>query len=220
MGIRKHPELDTPPDSLDWEAWCGPGGKTPYNSQIHPWNWRWVDNFGGGQLLDWVGHHVDIALWTLGLDKTGPTEVEGTGKKGDHDFFDTYVEYAYKGSFSDGRVFEVSSNHFGTKFTGENGWIQVNRGKLQASDREMLRNLPEDFESKIPSHQQDFINCVRSRELPTSDAEGSHRAASFGQLAIAAIDSGKKLKWDPAKEQVIGDVELAKHPRLGSRVRA
>lgn len=217
MSVRQLPEHDTPPDTLDWKSWCGPGGEFPYDSQIHPWNWRWLHHFGGGQLLDWVGHHVDIALWSLGLDRTGPVKVEGTGKRGDHKLFDTYVEYDYQGTFADGRVIEVSSRFMGTKFTGENGWLHADRGSLKASDRELLRNLPEDFVLKIPSHQQNFIDCVRSRETPVSDAEGSHRAASFGQLALAAIDTGRPLEWDPEKEAVIGDDEQAKHPRLGSR---
>lgn len=217
--IKKHKQLDEAPAHFDWPAYCGPAGRdTPYNSQVHPWNWRWTNQFGGGQLLDWVGHHVDIAMWTLGLDGTGPVEIEGKGKNGDHDFFDTYVEYDYSGVFDNGIKLTVSSSFEGTRFTGEKGWIYANRGKLEASDREMLRNLPKDFESKVPSHQQDFINCMRSREQPQSHAEGAHRAASFGQLAIVAMDTGEKIKWDPKAEKVIGNAKQAAHPRLGSRL--
>ncbi len=185
---------------------------------IHPWNWRWIDEFGGGQLLDWVGHHVDIAMWTLGLDGTGPVKVEGAGKKGEHVLFNTYTEYSYQGTFADGRVIEVRSDFEGTKFTGENGWIHADRGKLEASDRELLRNLPEDFVAKSPSHYQDFIDCVRSRKLTVAPAEAAHRAASFGQLAIVAMDSKQLVKWDPKTEKVLGNAEQAKHPRLGARI--
>lgn len=225
MGIQKHvPEdqiaglIGKPPAHLDWKTWCGPAGEFTYHPMLHPWNWRWHDRFGGGQLLDWVGHHVDIALWTLGLDRTGPVKVEGTGKHGNHAFFNTYIEYNYQGTFADGRVIEVRSDFGGTKFTGENGWIHVDRGKLEASDRELLRNLPADFNTKPPSHYQNFIDCVRARKLPVSDPEGAHRSASFGQLAIVALDSGQPLKWDPAAEKVIDNPEQAKHPRLGARL--
>ncbi|MEM1084509.1 MAG: Gfo/Idh/MocA family oxidoreductase [Verrucomicrobiota bacterium] len=219
MGVKKYPVLEKPPEHFDWSAYCGPAGAdTPYNSQVHPWNWRWTNQFGGGQLLDWVGHHVDIAMWSLGLDETGPFKVEGQGKLGDHDFFDTYVEYDYKGSFPNGVTLEVTSRFRGTKFTGENGWLHADRGKLEASDREMLRNLPEDFVTKVPSHQQDFINCMRSRKQPQSHAEGAHRAASFGMLGIVAMDTGQTVKWDPKAEKVVGNSKQANHPRLGSRV--
>ncbi len=226
MSIQQHVPADQvaaligkPPATLDWAGWCGPVKNFPYHPLLHPWNWRWHDRFGGGQLLDWVGHHVDIALWTLGLDRTGPVKVEGTGKHGDHAFFNTYIEYAYQGTFADGRVIEVRSDFMGTKFTGEKGWIHVDRGVLEASDRELLRNVPADFDTKPPGHHQNFIDCVRSRKLTTvSDPEGSHRSASFGQLALVALDSGQALKWDPVDEKVLDNPEQAKHPRLGSRV--
>lgn len=217
----KWPEMiGKPPAHLDWAGYCGPVKDIPYHPMIHPWNWRWHNSFGGGQLLDWVGHHVDIALWSLGLDRTGPVKVEGSGEFGDHKLFNTYVKYAYKGTFEDGRVIEVGSEIAGgTKITGENGWMHVNRGMLEASDREMLRNVPADFDTKPPGHAEDFINCIRESRFNTaSDPEGSHRSASFGQLAIVAMDSKQAVNWDPAAEKVIGNDEQAKHPRLGARL--
>jgi predicted dehydrogenase len=225
MSIQQHvPEdkwaemIGKPPAHLDWAAYCGPVKGVPYHPMIHPWNWRWHNSFGGGQLLDWVGHHVDIALWSVGLDRTGPVKVEATGELGNHKLFNTYVKYAYQGTFADGRVIEVRSDFGGTKVTGENGWMHVDRGRLDASDREMLRNVPADFDTKPPGHVQDFINCVRSRKLAVSDPEGSHRAASFGQLAIVAMDTKQPVKWDPKAEKVIDNPEQASHPRLVGRL--
>ena len=225
MSIKRHVPDDQvaaligkPPENLDWAGWCGPVKDFAFHPLLHPWNWRWHNTFGGGQLLDWVGHHVDIALWTLKLDGTGPVKVEGTGKKSTHDFFDTYVEYEYKGTFEDGRVLEVRSNFMGTKFTGENGWIHADRGKINASDPELLRRLPEGYDPKITNHHQDFINCVRSRQTTIAPEEAAHRAASFGMLGIVAIDSGAPLKWDPAAEKVLDNADQAAHPRLGSRL--
>jgi predicted dehydrogenase len=217
----KWPELiGKPPANLNWKAYCGPVRDFTYHPMIHPWNWRWHNSFGGGQLMDWVGHHVDIALWTLGLDGTGPVKVEGVGELGAQKFFNTYVNYSYQGTFADGRVIEVRSDFGGTRFTGEKGWIHVNRGKLEASDREMLRNVPADFETRPPSHYQNFIDCVRSRNLTVAHAEAGHRASSFGQLALAAIDSKQPLNWDPKTEKVLDNAGQAGHPRLGSRLRA
>lgn len=225
MAIQQHvPEdqwpglIGKPPANLDWAAYCGPVKDFPYHPMIHPWNWRWHNSFGGGQLLDWVGHHVDIALWTLGLDGTGPVKMEGSGELANHDFFNVYENYSYQGTFADGRVIEVRCDFEGTKFTGENGWIHVDRGKLEASDREMLRNLPAGFNTRPPSHYQNFIDCVRSRKPTVAPAEAAHRVASFGQLAIVTMDSKQALKWDPKSETVLDNPEQAKHPRLGSRL--
>lgn len=206
------------PANLNWPEWCGPVKDFAYHAGIHPFNWRWRNETGGGQLMDWVGHHVDIAMWTLGLDNTGPIKVEGTGKTGDDDYYDTYTEYAYDGTFDDGRVIEVRSDFEGTRFTGEKGWLFVNRGKLQASERDLLRNLPEGFNTKPDSHWQDFINCVRSRKTTVAPAEAAHRAASFGQLAIVSMDTKQPVKWDPKTEKVLDNPTQAAHPRLGARL--
>ena len=226
MSIREHvpaeewgSRIGNPPSNMDWPAYCGVVGEFPYHPMIHPWNWRWHETFGGGQLLDWVGHHVDIGMWALGLDGTGPVAVKGTGSRGDHAFFNALVDYEYHGTFEDGTVIEVRTDFGGTKITGEDGWLHVNRGRLEADDREKLRNLPEDFDDRPPSHQQDFINCVRNRKTPVAGAESTHRASSFGQLALVAIDSGEVLRWDPGAERVIDNRDQAAHPRLGSRVR-
>jgi predicted dehydrogenase len=225
MSIQQHVPADRvaaligkPPAHLDWAGWCGPVKDFPYNPLLHPWNWRWHTTFGGGQLLDWVGHHVDIALWALGLDATGPVKVEGSGELGNHNFFNSYVKYGYQGTFADGRVLEVRSDLGGTKFSGEKGWLHVDRGRLNASNPELLRNLPADFDTKPPNHWQNFIDCVRSRKLPASHAEGAHRAASFGQLAIVAMDTKQAVNWDPKAEKVLDNAGQAAHPRLGARI--
>lgn len=225
MGLQQHVPADQvdglvgkPPAGLDWARWCGPVKNFPYHPLLHPWNWRWHHTFGGGQLLDWVGHHVDIALWTLGLDDTGPVKVEGTGEKVNHPFFDVYGKYQYQGTFADGRVIEVRSDFMGTKFTGENGWLHADRGSLTASDPDLLRRLPDDYNPRVPGHQQDFINCVRSRQSATAPEEAAHRAASFGMLGIVAIDSKETLKWDPAAEKVLDNPGQAAHPRLSARL--
>ena len=51
----------------------------PYIKQRVHMNWRWNYNTGGGQLLDWIGHHCDIAHWGLDFDSSGPSEIEGHG---------------------------------------------------------------------------------------------------------------------------------------------
>ena len=60
--------------------WIGPAQMEPYiEARVHM-NWRWNYNTGGGQLLDWIGHHCDIAHWGMGFDNAGPSEIEGHGE--------------------------------------------------------------------------------------------------------------------------------------------
>jgi predicted dehydrogenase len=60
-----------PPPELDYEMWIGPAQMEPYiKGRLHK-NWRWSYNTGGGHLMDWIGHHCDIAHWGLDFDRTG-----------------------------------------------------------------------------------------------------------------------------------------------------
>ncbi|HXJ75799.1 MAG TPA: Gfo/Idh/MocA family oxidoreductase, partial [Candidatus Dormibacteraeota bacterium] len=73
-------QVSTPPPELDYNRWVGPSQMMPYiEGRVHM-NWRWNYNTGGGQLLDWIGHHGDIAHWGLDFDNSGPLEIEGHGE--------------------------------------------------------------------------------------------------------------------------------------------
>ncbi len=69
-----------PPAELDYNTWIGPSRMEPYILARSHKNWRWNYNTGGGQLMDWIGHHCDIAHWGLGLDTSGPSELEAHGE--------------------------------------------------------------------------------------------------------------------------------------------
>ncbi len=69
-----------PPPELDYNFWIGPSKMMPYiQGRVHR-NWRWNYNTGGGQLMDWIGHHCDIAHWGCDFDNSGPYELEGHGE--------------------------------------------------------------------------------------------------------------------------------------------
>src|ERR1043166_2024626 len=71
--------ISDPPPELDYDMWIGPSRMEPYiKGRVHM-NWRWNYNTGGGQLLDWIGHHCDIAHWGMDAERSGPSEIEGHG---------------------------------------------------------------------------------------------------------------------------------------------
>ena len=51
----------------------------------------------------------------------------------------------------------------------------------------------------------DFWRSVRTRQKPGADIEIGHRTVSVCHLAHIAYRLGRPLKWDPVKEQFIGD---------------
>jgi hypothetical protein len=109
-----------------------------------------------------------------------------------------------------GGVKDPNGQQHGIKFIGSDGWIWVTRGTIKANDRQILREkLPEDAPRVYLSknHMGNFIDCVKSRKAPICPAEVGHRSASLCHLGVTAIRLGRKLKWDPVKEQFDGDNE-------------
>ena len=59
-------------------------------------------------------------------------------------------------------------------------------------------------------HARAFVECVRSRKTPPATIEMGHRATLIGHLGNIAFKSGRKLKWDAAREDFVGDPEASK----------
>ncbi len=158
-------EVQEVPEGLNWDFWVGPANEAPYMEQRRK-EFRWFLEYSGGKMTDWGAHHIDIAQWALGCDKTGPTEVSGTGKFGNvvPDKFDFNALFTGKAKLENGfnaaTVFDIDlgfangstmkvTNHYksedgstdfdnGILFVGDKGRIFVNRGKLAGAPVENL----------------------------------------------------------------------------------
>ena len=204
------------PAHLDYDLWCGPSKLLPYHKDRLHWNWRWCLDYGGGQLMDWIGHHNDIAHWGLGMDKSGPIKVEAKGfrfpEKG---MWDNPIDYEVLSEYAGGYTISISNkNRMGTKWIGEDGWVYVTRGKIEASNKEWIierndRGPKKAYVAK-GGHHQNFIDGVRTREACICPAETGHRSATPGHIGYVSQALGRAIKWDPAKEEVIGDPEADK----------
>lgn len=217
--------LEPPPPELDYDRWLGPAPYTPYAVERVHKNWRWHLNYGGGQIMDWVGHHVDIAHWGLGLDKTGPVEVEGVGEYPPDGFRDTATRYKVNTRYANGLRMVLAGGYpeirGGTKWFGEKGWIHVNRGFLDAEPRSLLHEKigPGEIHlARQKNHFNNFLNCIKSRELTLTPCETAHRSATPGHLGQISMLLGRKIKFDPKTETIIGDAEAS--AMLGNAMRA
>ena len=199
------------PDGLDWNFWVGPAPERPYEG-VCDWDWRWVSDWGGGQLMDWIGHHGDIAQWGLGTDLTGPVSFEGWGDNYGRGIFDTPQRYRVECEYANGVKMTVAGGvkeiRGGTKWIGENGdWVWVNRGRYEASSPAIYNSRlePGEIRLKSPGHWRQFIDCVKNRATTITPAEVAHRSASIGHLCRVAIATGRKITWNPATERIVGD---------------
>ncbi len=206
--------LVAPPPNLDYEFWVGPAPRWPYcKARVHM-NWRWNMDFGGGQYMDWIGHHLDIAHWGMGWDETGPVEIEAAGEYPTSGIYNSPTRYDVKAKYADGTPMVLAGGHDeiwgGTKWIGEYGWIWVDRGQFETAPSSLKHETigPEEIRLyKSRDHHQNFLDCVRSRGRTITPAETAHRSASVGHLGVIAMEVGRKIRWDPATETIIGDPE-------------
>jgi predicted dehydrogenase len=202
------------PAGLDWDFYLGPAPAVPFNRHRFVWDFRWFWDYSGGNMTDWGAHHNDIAQWGLGTDDSGPVEIEGYGEFPTSGLMETPVRYSATFTYADGRQIRCSSEGNMCTFHGTLGWIECNRGNHLKSDppdivKEPLG--PNDvhlYES--PGHYQDFVNCVRTRKDPICPVEVGHRSVSVCHLGNIAIRLRRKIKWDPEKQEIVGDEEAAR----------
>jgi predicted dehydrogenase len=201
-----------PPEGFDYDLWVGPARWFPYREAAVHMNWRWNMAFGGGQLMDWVGHHVDIAHWGLGFEGTGPVSVAASGEYAAGGIYDSAVRYRVDALYADGTRLVVAGGFpeiwQGTKWVGERGWIWVDRGSVRSEPASLWREVIGPGEVRLKrsrDHYRDFLDCVRSRAETVAPCEAAHRSASVGHLGVAALGTRRVLRWDPGREKLIDD---------------
>lgn len=219
-GLRAGPFKPSPvPAGLDWDFWQGQAPAADYVTERCHGTFRFWYEYSGGTMTDWGAHHNDIAQWGLGMDGSGPVQVESTCLWPRHREPNCYncpphfnITYTYgkdASTYCDGtRLICTSGGENGVKFNGEGGWIFVSRGTITASEPKILNEpLPSDAVRlyKSDDHMRNFLNCVKTREKPICDIEVGFRSVTVCHLGNISLRLGRTLKWDPVKERFFGD---------------
>ncbi len=204
--------IQEPPGHLDYDFWCGPSVALPYIPARHHRLWRGHLAYGGGVLMDWIGHHNDIAHWALGMDHSGPTKVEAAGwTYAATDVYNTPRDYTIRCEYPGGISSVISNtNRLGLKLTGQEGWVYVDRGVLEASDERWTQKPFDPGPVKAYTserHTKNFLDCIKSRESCAAPAETAHRSITPGHLGYVSHALGRPFEWDPVAERVTNDNE-------------
>lgn len=212
------------PKNLNWDMWLGQAPQVDYCPERCHFNFRWWYEYSGGIVTDWGAHHMDIAQWALGMDKSGPLTIDGTKTELPHieNGYNTpkqpVIDYTYAGDIN---LQIVTGDEF-VMFEGEKGRIKVNRGKVTGKpieDQDADKGLMDQINAlmvelyphgKPGSHMGNFFQSVKSREQPISDVVSQHRSTSACHLGNIAARLQRKLVWAPARELFTGDDEANK----------
>ncbi len=213
------------PACFNWDLWQGQTPSVPYIEERSHYTFRWWYEYSGGKVTDWGAHDIDIAQWAI---NELPIAIDGKAELPNvPDGYNVATKFQATVRYPSGVVLEIGdTGRQGTMFEGDGGKIFVNRGVVAGVPVDRLKDdpLPHDrftayeFDNPdrpdragkldaIVSHMENFFECIRQRRRPISDVQSQHRSVSTCHLANISMRMGRPLKWDPQKEQFIGDDE-------------
>jgi predicted dehydrogenase len=208
-GDRTFPGQPVPP-GFDFDLWLGQAPQREYHPDVvSPGGWRGIRDFSGGGMTDWGAHHFDIAQWAMGMDESGPVEVNPPQGK---DYKTLTYKYANGTLLYHGEAMAPEGKVNGVLFIGDKGRIEVNRGYFKATPEEIEKAAagPNDIKLfRSPGHHRNFIDCVKKREKPVCDVEIGCRSVTVCHLGNIAYWTRKPFGWDPKKEMILGNDKAA-----------
>lgn len=222
-----HPVMPVP-EHLNYEMWLGPAPWAPYTEMRCHWNFRWIHDYSGGQVTDLGAHHIDIAQWGMGTDDTGPVEVAGVGQFPTEGLWDAAVRYRFECKYANGIEMAVSSEddfQNGVRFVGDEGWVFVGRGRTATEPARLMRerigpgeiHLPRPRGNDRDGHRRSFLDCVKHRGRPMTPPEIGHRSVAIAHLANIAMLLGRKIRWNPEREEIVDDASASRMLRPSLR---
>ncbi len=201
------------PASLDWDMWQGHTPWRPYTERACHFWWRFILDYGGGEMTDRGAHIIDLAQLGNSTDDTGPVELAAQGQRPATGLYDTFLKYSFECTYANGvKMIGRDDGERGLKFEGTDGWIfiHIHGGRLEASPESLLTEVigPDEIHiGRSPEHHRNFLDAVKTRQDPVAPAEVGHRTATICHLLNLAMLTGRRFQWDPVKEEIVGDPE-------------
>ncbi len=214
------------PDGLNWDLWLGQAPKVDYSPERCHYTFRWWYEYSGGIATDWGAHHMDIAHWVMDIENSGPISIDGTKTAlptipgGFNTPKLVSVDYEYPSGVKVLLRAQPPGDE-GVLIEGTEGRIYVNRGRLTgkpieeqdadpALKEKVMAQVVELYKgntAKLGDHMGNFFEAWMHGKWPISDVVSQHRSVSACHLGNISIRLGRKLAWDPEKEDFVGDSE-------------
>ena len=224
-SVPVRPDAPTPA-GVDYNMWLGPAPKRPFNPNRFHFDFRWFWDYAGGLMTDWGVHIIDMALY--GMNAAGPKSVMASG--GNFAYPDSAMEtpdtcqaiYEFDGytmiwEHANGINGGPYGRDHGVGFIGNNGTLVVDRNGWEVIpeiDKGVNRmeavSLIKSVGSGLDNHTKNFVNCMKSRAKPNCDIAIAQNTALNASLGNIAFRVNRKIFWDAAKQQLIGDNEANK----------
>ncbi|OAI53655.1 hypothetical protein AYO47_04280 [Planctomyces sp. SCGC AG-212-M04] len=206
------------PDGLDWNIWQGPAPERPFNNNRYTYGWRWMWDYGTGDMGNDGVHDLDIARWALDVDY--PSDIHGMGDKLEFvgDIQETPDTQFISFRFPDKQAMLVYEQRLwspyhqegyenGCVFYGTSGYITIGRKgwKLVEKGNKVASEQTASF-SDTP-HFANFVECVKSGAKPNCDIEEGYKSTLLAHLGNLVYRLGRPLKFDSATQSFKNDAE-------------
>lgn len=231
-------EIGTPPPGMHWDLWLGPAPLAPYN-KLAVYRWRFLKEYGNGEIGDQGVHQLDIIRWGLKLD-THPSRVQSMGGNLVHDDDeDTPTNQVFACQFAGRRLlvtFETRNwytnseagmgieypfvdhqNVVGVIFLGTEGYMIIpdysSYYVFLGPDRKPGPSASVPGNPMMDTdHFRNWLRAVRSRNPAdlTAEIEEGHYSSALCHLANIAYRTGRTLTFDPQRERFVNDPDADK----------
>jgi hypothetical protein len=171
-------------------------------------------------------HDIDIGQWANNSDDTTPVSVEGTGEVY-HDIRDTLTTYDIEYRYANGVRMHlmdlvtarkkywqfqfgesVRGVSVGLILIGSEGWIWVSRAGMRTHPESLMRTVfgPNDVRVlRSDDHPQNLLDAIRTGQPTVCPVEVGTHDEMICQMGDIAVRMGRKLQWDPVKEEFVND---------------
>ncbi len=190
-------------DEVHWDRWLGPCPWRPYNKDYVSGQWRGYFDFHGGGILEWGAHTVDLCQWANQADDTAPVEYEPAGTN-------VYARYANGVKLVMRDKGWLGLGTCAVRFEGDEGWVETgDSGRIEMSPATLRaeKRVFTEAGTTPTAHIQEFLRCVKSRRMPAGNANVACQSHIACHAAYIAWQLGRKVRFDPVKEEFIGDDE-------------
>jgi len=209
------------PARFDYDMWLGPAPFKPYTPQRVARTWMFIHDYGLGCLGGaWGIHDVDMAQWVSDNDHTTPVETEGEGIFFD-DIRDTVHTWTVEHRYANGvkvihmdistakkRADQFNYGSMASVMFGSEGWIYISPQGMRSKPESLLREVIGPNEKKVilsNDLRRNFLNAIKTRENTIANVESAAHGEMMNQQADIAMRLKRKVRWDPVKEEFIGD---------------
>jgi predicted dehydrogenase len=196
------PEPEPDKEVIDWDMYLGPAAWRPFNSKhLDGFNFEKGGGLVGGGVLEWGSHCVDLCQWAMG-DAMVPIEYNPP-KDGR-----IVCKYANGTELILREQGWLPLGSCPVRFEGEDGWVEAgDSGKLVLSSPTLLAGRTVEEIGGYPAtfHVRNFLDCVKTRSQPRTNADAACNAHIACHAANVALALGRTVKFDPDKNEFLND---------------